>query len=125
MTFLEKCFVYYFMDILFHSLPNYNFLEWFKLKAFSDHKIKVAEKMKIVLEGVQNIVGKGENAGYQHFLLFTRCFLKSSVSGSVKVRILWYRVKETKKMKDKTFEKQRNMNLFKINLHVTCMTKNS
>ena len=25
---------------------------------------------------VQNIVGKGENAGYQHFLLFPQCFLK-------------------------------------------------
>ena len=23
----------------------------------------------------ENIVGKGENAGYQHFLLFPRCFL--------------------------------------------------
>ena len=24
---------------------------------------------------VENIVGKGENAGYQHFLLFPQCFL--------------------------------------------------
>ena len=23
----------------------------------------------------ENIVGKGENAGYQHFLLFPQCFL--------------------------------------------------
>ena len=23
----------------------------------------------------ENIVGKGENAGYQHFLLFSQCFL--------------------------------------------------
>ena len=27
-----------------------------------------------VLDVVQNIVRKGENAGYQHFLLFQQCF---------------------------------------------------
>ena len=27
-----------------------------------------------------NIEGKGENAGNQHFLLFSQCFLKASVS---------------------------------------------
>ena len=26
----------------------------------------------------ENIVGKGENAGYQHFLLFPKCFLRLS-----------------------------------------------
>ena len=26
-------------------------------------------------EGFENIVGKGENAGDQHFLLFPQCFL--------------------------------------------------
>ena len=29
---------------------------------------------KFNLERVENIVGKGENAGYQHFLLFPQCF---------------------------------------------------
>ena len=29
-----------------------------------------------VFDGVENIVGKGENAGYQHFLLFLQCFKK-------------------------------------------------
>ena len=29
---------------------------------------------------VENIVGKGENAGYQHFLLFKQCFQKPSFS---------------------------------------------
>ena len=28
-----------------------------------------------------NIVGKGENAGYQHFLLFTQCCPKGSSVG--------------------------------------------
>ena len=34
---------------------------------------------------VENIVGKGENAGDQHFLLFPQCFQKASFSRSLKV----------------------------------------
>ena len=30
--------------------------------------------MKFVLARVENFVGKGENAGYQHFLHFPQCF---------------------------------------------------
>ena len=30
-----------------------------------------------VFNRVENIVEKGENAGYQHFLLFPQCFQKS------------------------------------------------
>ena len=49
-----------------------------KLKAFADNKLDVA-KMKISLfDRVENTVGKGENAGYQHFLLFPQCFSKPS-----------------------------------------------
>ena len=40
-----------------------------------------------VFDRVENIVGKGENAGYQHFLLFLQCFQKPSVSGSLKARL--------------------------------------
>ena len=29
-----------------------------------------------ILDKVENIVGKGENAGFQHFLLFPHCFQK-------------------------------------------------
>ena len=38
-------------------------------------------------------MGKEENAGYQHFLLFPQCFQKASPLGSLKVGIVWYRVK--------------------------------
>ena len=31
-----------------------------------------------VFDSVENIVGKGENASYQHFLLFPQCFEKVS-----------------------------------------------
>ena len=37
---------------------------------------------------VENIMGKGENAGYQHFLLFAQCFQKASFSGSLKVGVV-------------------------------------
>ena len=45
-----------------------------KLKAFADDIIKVNEKLKFVFERVENIVGKGENAGEQHFLLSHNVF---------------------------------------------------
>ena len=47
---------------------------WSKLKAFADERIKWNEKEKLVSARIKNIVGKGENAGYQHFLLFPQCF---------------------------------------------------
>ena len=48
-------------------------LDWMKLKAFADVKLIVA-KMISLFEREENIMGKGENAGDQHFLLFPQCF---------------------------------------------------
>ena len=59
-----------------------NFLDWSKLKAFADDKLNLAEKLKFVWGGVENI-------GYQHFLLFPQCFQKVSILGSLKVGIVW------------------------------------
>ena len=73
----------------FNSLPNYKFLDWSKMKPFAEDEINLAEKLKFVLGKVENIVGKGENAGYQHFLLFLQCFQKASILGSLKVEIVW------------------------------------
>ena len=56
-----------------------NFLDWSKFKAFVDDKINVPQKQKYFLGWVENIVGKGENAGHQHFLLFRQCFQKASL----------------------------------------------
>ena len=47
-----------------------NFLDWSKLKALADDKINVTEKLKFVLGRVENIMGKGENAGKHNFLVF-------------------------------------------------------
>ena len=51
--------------------------------------INVNEKFKFILGGVKNIVGKGENAGYHHFLFLPKCFQKATFSGSLKVQIMW------------------------------------
>ena len=50
------------------------FLDWSKSKALADDKINVAEMMIPLSDRVENIVGKGENTGYQHCLLFPQCF---------------------------------------------------
>ena len=75
------------------TLPNENILTLSTLKAITEDKFSVAKMMVSVLDGIENIVGKGENAGYQHFLLFPQCFQKLSFSGSLKVGIVWYKVK--------------------------------
>ena len=56
-----------------------------KLKALADDKIDVNEKLIFLMGKVENIVGKGENVGYKHFLLFLQCFLNLSLSASLKV----------------------------------------
>ena len=53
-----------------NSLPIDKIVDWSNLKASAGDKIRVTEKLKFVLGRVENIMGKGENAGYQHFLLF-------------------------------------------------------
>ena len=73
----------------FNSLPNAEIMEWSKLKAFAEIKINVTEKLIFVFEKLENIMGKGENAGYQHFLLFPQCFQKTSYTGSLIVGIVW------------------------------------
>ena len=58
-----------------NCLPNDKILDWSKLKQLADNKINATRKLKIVLGRAENIVGQGENADYQHFLLFPQCFL--------------------------------------------------
>ena len=42
-----------------------------------------------VFDRVENFVGKGENAGYQHFLLFKQCFEKAAFPDTLKGVIVW------------------------------------
>ena len=60
-----------------------------KVKTFQGDKLNLDEKLKFVLGRVENIVGKGENAGYQHFLLLPQSFQNASILGLLKVRIVW------------------------------------
>ena len=66
-----------------NSLPNNNVLDWSKFKELADDKINVTERLKFNLGRVENIVGKGENAGY------LQCFQKAYFSGSLKAGIVW------------------------------------
>ena len=59
---------------LFNSLPKDKMLDWSKLKALAHDKVSVVENLEFVFEGVENIVGKGEISGYQHFLFFPHFF---------------------------------------------------
>ena len=61
---------------IINSVSKDKILDWSKLKAFADDTINVTKDLKFVLGRVKNIVGKGENAVYQHFLLFLQCFQK-------------------------------------------------
>ena len=47
--------------------------------------------MKIALHRLENVVAKGENAGYQHFQLLPQCFYQLGFFLMVckKVRIVW------------------------------------
>ena len=78
-----------------NSLPVDNIWDGTKLKAFGDKKLNNGKITICVINRVEKNVGKGENAGYQHFLLtsifsfFPQCFPKPSSLGSLKVSIIW------------------------------------
>ena len=59
------------------------------------------QKSKFALGRVKNIVGKGENAGYQHFLLFPQCFQQPTYSGLLKLG-LWGKEFANDKMLDQS-----------------------
>ena len=49
------------------------------MTAFADNKTNVTQKLRFALGRVENIVGKGENAGYQHFLFSLQCFQEATL----------------------------------------------
>ena len=52
-----------------------------KSEAFSGNNFTVTEIGQFFQDRIENFVGKGENAGYQHFLLFPTMFSKASFLG--------------------------------------------
>ena len=69
-----------------NSLPN-NISDWSKLKAYAHDNIIATKKLKLVFGKVENIVGKGENAGYliPSFSPFPTLFSKTSCTELLKV----------------------------------------
>ena len=51
-----------------------------KFNAFANDKFTVNQKLKFLFEHLKNIVGKGEDADDQHFLLFPQCFHSEKAS---------------------------------------------
>ena len=72
-----------------NTFPDDKNLTLYKLKAFADDKINATKMIISVSDRVENIVGKGENAGNQHFLLFPQCFEKASFPDMSKGVIAW------------------------------------
>ena len=54
-------------EIFLNSLLSDKFLDWTKLKAFADNKLDTGVIVISVFHRIENTVGKGKNAGYQHF----------------------------------------------------------
>ena len=73
---------------LLNPFPNDKILDMTKLKAFADDKLNIDKMTVSVLDRVENTEGKGENAGYQDFLLYSQCFPRPSSLGSLEVRIV-------------------------------------
>ena len=74
--------------MMFNPSLNDKILDLSELKAFADNKINVPETMKSVCERIEKVLRKGEIAGYQHFLLFPKCFRKPHFLGLLKVGIV-------------------------------------
>ena len=54
----------------FFNSTKRQILDRSELKGLAENNKKVTEKLKFVLGRVENVMGKEENAGYKHFLLF-------------------------------------------------------
>ena len=72
-----------------NSLPDDKILGLPKMKALADDKSNVTQNIRVMFHRIKNIVGKEENAGYQHFLLFPQRFQKAFSSSASKVVIVW------------------------------------
>ena len=65
------------------SLPKDKILDWSKQIEFADEKVIEAQQLNFCIGSIENIVGKGKNAGLQHFPHFPECFQRASFSMSL------------------------------------------
>ena len=75
--------------ILFDPFTKWQILDQSKLKVFADHKMNVNQKSKFDVERGENIMGKGENPGYQYFPLYYNVFHLGLFLRVVKSWDLW------------------------------------
>ena len=66
--------VFYCVRDKFCHFRNFRILDQSKLKALADHKFKMIQMAKFLLDKIENIEEKEENTGYQHFLPSPLCF---------------------------------------------------
>ena len=59
------------------------------MKDLTDDNLKLEENGRKLFKPVENIVGKGEIARYEQFLLFPQCFQKACFPGAPKGDIVW------------------------------------
>ena len=72
-----KCSLTHFQMIKLQTGPN--------SKGLQTTILSHAQMVRFVFYQKENIVGNGENAGNQHFVLFPQCFQKVSSSESMKI----------------------------------------
>ena len=84
-----------------------------KLKAFADDNIDIAKMTISLCSRLENTVGKEENAGYKHFLLFPTVFFKAFLR-FIKVWITWFNPLPDNKILQKSNLKQSADHNFKF-----------
>ena len=73
--------IFSFSHSAFYPLTHYQILDSSKLKEFADDNFKFDENGSNLSIWVENIVGKGEIARYEQFLLFPQCLQKACFPG--------------------------------------------
>ena len=63
------------------------------MKEFADNNFKFDENGRKFFKWIENMVGKGEIAPCEQFLLFPQCFQKACFPGASKCVIVWEWVK--------------------------------
>ena len=94
----KKAFANFLVENIFRIF--YIFQSWHQIKYLTNDKILdwsrafiniqyMGPKQNLIFGRLENIVGKGENAWYQHFLLFLQCFPNLFSLWSFQLGILW------------------------------------
>ena len=77
---------------MWEPITRRQILDSSKLKEFADDNFKLDKNGSKLSKQVENIVGKGEIARYEQFLLFPQCFQKACFPGASKDVNVWERV---------------------------------